>query len=50
LNRFIEIYTFTNPEIVLLAFFFAVAVGVFFGFYPVKKAAKLNPIDALRYE
>ena len=50
LNRFTEIYTFINPGIVLLAFFFANAVGVFFGFYPVKKAAKLNPIDALQYE
>jgi putative ABC transport system permease protein len=35
---------------VLLAFLVATGVGVFFGFYPANKAARLKPIDALRYQ
>jgi len=42
--------TLTSPSAVVVAFFFSAAVGIFFGFYPARKASRLDPIDALRYE
>lgn len=49
-SLYFELPIIMNFPMILIAFSFSTAVGILFGYFPARKAARLNPIDALRYE
>jgi len=50
INEFTAFSALIKTRMILISVAVSAAIGVIFGFFPARKAARLNPIDALRYE